>query len=214
MLPITLLLIGGSVLLGSFALGDFSEEDKLEDEEEQENEQVADVGDLLDAELNLAAEAEPDEICFEFTHQDLEALPTPLADWTLNGDIEIIDAENCHSISFEFPDEVGGTLLVMDANYFEGSRDGTSEFGTEYVGQNVYFVPDGTNFPNDYLWSEEGGTLFNSSTFVQDVDDFNGIKFLGRIETGQIESADGMLSNQPVYAPDILINSNLNINYT
>tara|TARA_R110001632_G_scaffold84369_1_gene186099 strand:- start:213 stop:1049 length:837 start_codon:yes stop_codon:yes gene_type:complete len=114
----------------------------------------------------------------------LDDAPVPLSDWTSSSGIVKIDMDDSNDVSVNVEcDE--GRLHILQADYFErisSELDGSESF--IHTGANVYFVPSGEEFPESYIWSESGASLYNIENFESDPQDFGGIKFVSRIDTG------------------------------
>ncbi|MGR3616607.1 MAG: hypothetical protein ACU0BB_11250 [Paracoccaceae bacterium] len=126
----------------------------------------------------------------DLLERDLSTAPDPLDDWTQFDNLPII--EGGQTVILRFPEDVSGELLVVEANYEQGlDSNSSSESATQiFVGSNIYLVPDGQEFPEEYAWSEEGNSLFNSATFVDDSGDFSGIKLIARLDGGDFVISD------------------------
>lgn len=85
-----------------------------------------------------------------------------------------------------------------------------------FTGLNVYFVPEGESFPENYSWSEEGGALYNTETFINNPEDFGGTKLIARIDTGSLffeyDADNSIVTDNTVDAPKISSNLELVFN--
>lgn len=128
-----------------------------------------------------------------FGDTDLEGFPSAMSDWVFDEGVRVISANDEDVVIFEAADDLKGNLVALEANYteYEGSEDpGAFQ---EHTGQNVYFVPEGKEFPDDYSWSETGATLYNTVSGIDNDSDFNGIKLICRIDTGVV---GGLISSE------------------
>ena len=210
MLEIMILLVGGVSFASMFGFetsetGDPSEIDEDDGSDEDENK-------LLLKPTIDTTEAR-DEIEVSLSEADLNELPSPLADWTQTSDVFHLDGQGDANIHFELPDDTGGHIIVIDADIVELTGNEAGDAQTTYFGQNVFFVPEGADFPSEYEWSETGGTLYNQSTYVSSLEDFGEIKFIARIETGSSAPEDDSLNGKPSNLVDANISSNLEISF-
>lgn len=118
--------------------------------------------------------------------ENVEALPTPLSDWSLDSSVATISGGMESEIDLAFPDDTSGSLHVLSAPYQELQSSEPFSGVHVHTGQNVYFVPQGEQFPEDYSWSEEGGFLYRNDGEPDDESDFGGIKLVARIDNGTI----------------------------
>lgn len=110
----------------------------------------------------------------------------PLSDLFLESGIEIANLADVDEIIIEKSSQPG-SLKIIQADYYE--RLGST--GEEIVhnihsGANVYFIPDGEQFPEQYRWSESGASLYNTDKSSNEADDFGGIELILRIDTGSL----------------------------
>lgn len=126
--------------------------------------------------------------------EDLSNLPSALADWELEDNVLQIELGDQNTITLVMPDGVSGSLIVMDADYIETTSDGDGESITENCGSNIYFVPEGETFPENYEWSAEGATLVDVDDYENNAADFGGIRLFARIDCGSwtIQHQDGL----------------------
>jgi hypothetical protein len=114
----------------------------------------------------------------------LDNAASPLSDWTSGSGVVKIDLEESNIVSAKV--EFGeGRLHILQADYFE--RIGSESEGSKsiiHTGANIYFVPSDEEFPENYVWSESGASLYNTKDFESDPQDFGKIKFVSRIDTG------------------------------
>lgn len=118
--------------------------------------------------------------------EDVEALPTPLSDWSLGSSVATINGGTDSEIDLAFPDDASGSLHVLSAPYQELQSNEPFSSVRVHTGQNIYFVPQGEQFPEDYSWSEEGGFLYRNDGEPDDENDFGRIKLVARIDNGTI----------------------------
>tara|TARA_R110002072_G_scaffold223989_3_gene381047 strand:+ start:434 stop:1159 length:726 start_codon:yes stop_codon:yes gene_type:complete len=157
------------------------------------------------------------EINLQLSNDDLTNLPSPLKDWTKEDDLMVVELGQDQTLTISVPDDVLGSLVILDADYIELGNNSGSDIVTEHTGANIYFVPDGETFPENYQWSSEGGTLVDIGDYQNNEADFGGIKLVGRIDSGswtvehQINEGSIIIGDSRIGDPEIL--SELVINY-
>lgn len=110
----------------------------------------------------------------------------PLTEWASNPELEKVDLAQVDFILVENSSE-DGSLRVVQADYYERlPSEDESILHNIHSGANVYFIPDGQDFPDQYQWSESGASLYNTATFSNQTEDFEGIKLILRIDTGYL----------------------------
>lgn len=180
------------------------------------NEGSADYDSLVLPVSDEEDQPEPDHK-LPFSEAQLDALPSALSDWTTNENISQFVLGDDDTLSLVASEEIEGSIVLADANYFEtgSGLEGTIE--TEHFGTNIYYVPAGKEFPSDYEWSDEGAVLVDTSDFRNDEEDFDGIKLLGRVDSGSQTVLAGengqavIASDNRLGDPEII--SNLQIRY-
>lgn len=113
-----------------------------------------------------------------------ENMGPALSDWAQNENVSNIDLADCDIIYADVVPE-GGSLHILRADYYErtGSETGV-DLDVIHTGANVYFMPSGEEFPEDYAWSESSASLFNVEEQESDHQDFGAIRLVSRISTG------------------------------
>lgn len=110
----------------------------------------------------------------------------PLTEWASNLDLEKVDLAQVDLIRVENPSE-NGSLRVVQADYYERlPSEDESVLHNIHSGANVYFIPDGQDFPDEYQWSESSASLYNTATFSNQTEDFEGIRLILRVDTGYL----------------------------
>ena len=107
-----------------------------------------------------------------------------LSDWVTEEGVQVVSAQEGQPIAVEYSEATDGSTLVVQANYFEEQGASSGQGVNIYTGFNLYFIPDGESFPEGYQWSESGGTFFNTLGLQEQEDDFGGIRFVARVDTG------------------------------
>lgn len=165
---------------------DYNQHDNLTDRPLQDD--YSESSDLLDLDRSsndsdFQHDASADTIV-RFGSTDLEGFPSAMSDWVFDEGVRVISANDEDVVSIEATDELKGSIVALEANYteYEGSEDAGAF--QEHTGQNLYFVPEGKEFPEDYSWSETGATLYNTVSGIDNDSDFDGIKLICRIDTG------------------------------
>lgn len=226
MFAAVLLLMCGAVLAGSLVTDDISEEEvesSQESEEEDAPPPPVDISTLISDPIDEPVEPVTEEPSDEgdgtvevFVSPDtIDDLPSPLSDWAGDGEVHVLTAGENETVFFEFPEDVQGSIMVSEADYLEMQDDSSSPAIHEHTGLNVYFIPEGVEFPQDYSWSEEGATFYNTETGVDDEQDFEGIRLLARIDSGSWgagtdEHGDIVLTfDNRIGDPDIVSNVNV-----
>lgn len=146
---------------------------------------VADV--ILDGETSLSI------ISIPTGYGDIENEISPLIDWTTDTRIEIVDADQDDIIHLNLTADIAGHFIVMQADYIESSGNVPADTERVYLGANVYFVPEGATFPENYVWSEDGASLYEMSATEGSHDTFAGMSFISRIDAGSIALPFGPL---------------------
>ncbi|MFY0619119.1 hypothetical protein [Shimia sp.] len=224
-----LVLLGGAFLAGSLVFDNGNDQEFEEASTEEEETETgtpdvsgpADVVSLLDVVFpNLPGETvESDEndetIEVSLAEGELTSLPGPLEDWVISEEVPEVSAGEGDLIIFDISGGENDSLAVMPANYTESPGGGGSDAENTHTGFNVYFVPEGEEFPEDYEWSEDGATLYNTSDSPEDEDDFGGIRFIARIDTGSfgtdIDQSDNVETVFDTRTGTPAIESNLDI---
>ncbi|MBE1292948.1 MAG: hypothetical protein GJ677_10710 [Rhodobacteraceae bacterium] len=195
-----LLLLGGAALAGSLMIGNEGSEPvecdgTSEDSENSEN-TVGDsddpsgegtgIWDVVFPEDPGATNPDDDGglVEFELTTSDVASLPGPLSDWVAEAEVENITAGEDDLVYFGFSEDTQGELLIMPADYVEAGSDQETDEETTHTGLNVYFVPEGEDWPEDYEWLEDAATLQNTSGGGEVDEDFGTIRLVARISTG------------------------------
>jgi hypothetical protein len=121
-----------------------------------------------------------DESVSEIYSKTTDAGIPPLNDWVLDSKLEVVNLADVDAVFVEKPTQPG-TLMVVQADYYEKLpfSDGDMLHNI-HSGANVYFIPKGEEFPEKYEWSESSATLYNTSTYINQADDFGGIKHIHR----------------------------------
>lgn len=132
---------------------------------------------------SAVASASPDAAHVDLSDDTLEKLPQLAADWTTEADVTVISAHEGQAVSFNGPDGAAGSLVVMSADYVEQDGGPAGQL-SEHTGVNVYFVPDGEKFPEQFEWSRESATLYNTDVYSTDDEASFGTKLLARIDMG------------------------------
>ena len=135
----------------------------------------------VDSEVNSVSNG---DFTIDLSGEEIEHYPSPLCDWVFEGEIDIIKAGESDTVSVSAPEGAKGSLGVLHANYSEHDESDQGSTFRVYSGLNVYFIPEGESFPDDYKWSEEGGALYKMAGSHEDEADFGGIKLISRIDTG------------------------------
>lgn len=142
--------------------------------------------DALQKRLNL--DLSPDQSPFvggvEYAIEDLEKFPTALTDWTTCDSVPVFNLGETEALLLRFPEGDQGSIVVLDADYFENHSGADGPNAVEYTGSNVYYVPYGESFPDQYEWSVDGATLYDTSDYSNDRADFGGIKLIARVDSG------------------------------
>lgn len=108
----------------------------------------------------------------------------PLSGWALSPDFETVDLAETDDILVQ---DIGdfGSIQVIQADYYERVSDEQGDIVHNVnAGANVYFIPNGNEFPTEYKWSESGANLYNTLTLDSDESDFGEIRLILRIDTG------------------------------
>ena len=200
-----LVLLGGAALAGSFLIdGGASDESEHtgDDTDVVGDEEVTgdvpptpseSVPDILDVVFPTDPEVDPEtdepfddegSIVVSVSSADLDTFPGPLSDWVVEPEVARITAGSEDTVTFAFEEGKAGSLIVMPANYIESQEDRSGDAQDTHTGLNVYFVPEGVGWPEDYEWSEDGASLYNTSADPEREDDFGGITLVARIGTG------------------------------
>lgn len=148
---------------------------------------------------------------------DVLELPHALSDWTKSEPVTVVELGEGETLELSFPSGDSGSIVLVDANYFEKWNDSEGTSCVEHTGTNIYYVPEGTTFPQQYEWSTEGATLFNTSDYINNPSDFGDIKLVARVDSGEISTVvdeDGLLlSTIDNSIGDPLIVSNVQVRY-
>lgn len=126
---------------------------------------------------------DPNDDPLVFTAAELATSPAALDDFSVVDDFTEITAGDGDTVNFTMPED-SGTLYVLPADYSESASSDDGDEAYTYSGYNVYYIPEGQSFPEDYEWSEEGAALYNSETYAQDDEDFEDIHLVARIDSG------------------------------
>jgi len=119
---------------------------------------------------------------------DTDGGVSPLAEWISDSELEIVKLSDVDSVFVENSAQ-SGSLKVIQADYFERLPSGEGDIlHNIHSGANVYFIPEGEEFPEEYQWSESGASLYNTSTFDSQAADFGGVKHILRIDTGYMHA--------------------------
>ena len=162
--------------------------------EEQRSMPVSAETSLKDLSMVNVLEAEP--ASEQYDNQSMQVIHLmsvsggipPLAEWVNNSQLEKVDLADVDSIYVRNPDQLG-SLVVLQADYYERIPSNNGDMlHSIHSGANVYFIPDGEEFPEEYQWLESSASLSNTSTFSDQSDDFQGIKLILRIDTGYLHS--------------------------
>ncbi len=200
-----LLLLGGAAFAGSLMIGN----DDLEAEEgggssgiseDDENTGGEEDGPATDGTgiwdvvfPEDSGTSNPDDdgglVEFELTTSDVAGLPGPLSDWVVEAEVENITAGEDDLVYFGFSEDTQGELLIMPADYVEAGSDQETDEETTHTGLNVYFVPEGEEWPDGYEWLEDAATLQNTSGGGEVDEDFGTIRLVARISTGSFGTA-------------------------
>lgn len=111
----------------------------------------------------------------------------PLDDFNSNPKTENLDIDDFDYIHLDFdPDD--GHVEALQSDYYErfGEEESVNNSEILHTGVNFYFVPQGEEFPEDYTWSKDSANLYNNSTFINESEDFGGIRLILRVDTGVI----------------------------
>lgn len=196
-----------------------SDQDDQIDKDDVDKEEIGGFDEILETSVSLlddvenidtksdAAEGQRE---FALTEEKLDNFPSPLVDWTQDLEVFHLTSQNEDPIHIDVSGDVKGELLVLDADFYELSGNEDGSVTTVHFGQNIYFIPEGHEFPSDYEWSEEGATLLNISTSVSNNADFGEIKLIARVETGSNEVG---FTNDTSGLVDASITSNLVVSY-
>ena len=213
MMPALLLLIGGATIAMALWPDDvFQDEEYVPDTPDELDQSETSMFDFIsdsesdpslkemepDTSLEQAASSEnsfpqgpeneiedkDEDVSIQLSSQDMNDLPNALADWSAQDEILAVELGKGETLTISTPQDVRGSLLVLDANYVEVGTVSAGHSVTEYVGLNIYFIPEGETFPEDYDWSPEGAMLVNTDTYESNAEDFGEIKLLGRINSG------------------------------
>lgn len=144
------------------------------------------VQDLISQDTSGGLPQNPEIVSFDFSEDGHEIATDPLADWSSNPIAQKIDLSETDILYFDLPPEEG-SLRILRADYVErlgGEVD--RDLHSIHTGANIYLIPPGEEFPEDYVWSESGAGLYNGETFNNTASDFGNIRLFVRIDTGLI----------------------------
>lgn len=127
---------------------------------------------------------EPEETQLVFSEEALDQSGRAMDHWAENDSVQLIHARETDEFFFQMPTSKQGSLIVMNANCLENHSSHLVEEYWSYSGLNVYFVPEGEEFPPEYEWSENGATLHNTLNQTPSEEDFGHIRLIARIDTG------------------------------
>lgn len=206
------------------ALDDTIDLNQLYDDEMEISETSFDHDNLIDEELVLPQSTFQTDIGnfapneeMNVVEIDVAELPNALSDWTTSEHVTVVELGEGETLALSFPTEEAGSIIVVDANYFEMGNSSEGVSNIEHTGTNIYYVPEGIAFPSQYEWSTEGATFFNTSNYTNNPSDFGEIKLVARIDSGEILTvvdSDGLfLTTIDSSIGDPQIESNLQVRY-
>lgn len=130
-----------------------------------------------------------DVFTLDLTSAVSEDSSEPLADFNSNPNTPILNIDEIDYINIDLSPE-DGSIGVLRADYFERSENADgSELESLHTGVNLYFIPNGETFPDDYEWSEDSANLYNEQSYINDNTDFGEIRLILRVDTGFLYSA-------------------------
>lgn len=108
----------------------------------------------------------------------------PLDDFNSNPNTPVLDVGGFDYIDVDLPQN-RGSVGILRADYLERSEnEGGDELESLHTGVNFYFIPSGESFPEDYVWSMDGSSLYDEQSYLNDGKDFGGIRLILRVDTG------------------------------
>ena len=148
---------------------------------------TSDPSEVTDLVQNGCADSLPDTIAHSSLIIDtdmLESAALPLSDWVSNSGVVKIELPESEVVSVDVQTEEG-SLHILRADYFERTdSEMTGGLDIIHAGANIYFVPFGEEFPEDYIWSESGASLYNPESSENSPEVFGNIKFVSRVDSG------------------------------
>jgi hypothetical protein len=142
------------------------------------------IQDLISQDTSGSLPENPEIVSFDISEDGLELATDPLSDWASNPIAQKIDLSETDILYFDLPPEEG-SLRILRADYVERlGAEAEGDLHSFHTGANIYFIPPGEEFPEDYVWSESGASLYNSETFNNTPSDFGNIRLFVRIDTG------------------------------
>jgi len=119
----------------------------------------------------------------DLTEETADLGASPLSDWVGDQSVVKIDTSDCDLISLNLTAEEG-SLHIQRADYYERTGSENNDIDIIHTGANIYLVPPGESFPEDYNWSESTAHLYKDNGNQGDPTDFGDIRLVSRVSTG------------------------------